>query len=37
MLHQQRPSFSLSNIQDTNDFEKLLQVFDWVIHEIKAS
>lgn len=32
-----RPSFSLSNIQDSNGFEKLLEVFDWVIHEIKAS
>ena len=32
-----RPSFSLSNIQDSNDLEQLLKVFDWVIQEIKAS
>ena len=32
-----RLSFSLSNIQDSNDLEQLLIVFDWVIQEIKAS
>jgi hypothetical protein len=30
-----RPSFSLSNIKDSNDLEQLIKVFDWAFKKLR--